>query len=167
MRVLPASMRALPARHPETWAVCGLCRLCFLVFCLLILQVVGSVSLFHAAANIVLIANPDLPVEQLSRYEVKNIFLSKIKTVQGVCVRPVMLKKKEITSQFLREEISKTPLQFSNYYRMMIFTGRGRPPHVASSEEELISYVLSTPCAIGYIDAATAPASVKILQVTE
>ena len=160
-------MRALPASHPETWAVCGLVRLCSLVFCLLILQVVGPVSLLHAAANIVLIANPNLPVEQLSRYEVKNIFLSRMKTVQGVRVRPVMLKKKEVTARFLREELGKTPVQFSSYYRKMIFTGRGRPPHETASEEELVAYVRSTPGAIGYIDAATAPASVKILQVTE
>ena len=136
----------------------------FLSFLLVQLLCQGALS---AAVATVLVANPDVPVDRLSRSEVKNIFLARIKTVHGVRVRPVLLRDSELTTRFLKDEVGKTPSQFSNYYKKMIFTGRGRPPRKTVSEKEMLDYVSRTGGAIGYVSADAVTGTVKVIQVTE
>ena len=136
-----------------------------LLFFLLALFLLPVSALY--ATDVVLIANENIPVQELSRNEVKNIFLSKIKTVENIRVRPVVMQKNELTDQFLKDAVGKTFSQFSNYYKKMIFTGRGRPPKRAASEADMLIYVSSTSGAIGYISRDLATDSVRIIQVIQ
>jgi ABC-type phosphate transport system substrate-binding protein len=119
------------------------------------------------AAEVVLVANQNIPVNHLTGNEVKNIFLTKIKNIHGVRVKPVMLPKNELTAQFLKQNVGKTFSQFSSYYKKMIFTGRGRPPRQTGSEQEMLAYVSKTGGAIGYVSREAVTRRVKIIQVTE
>lgn len=141
-------------------------RCCRLLFFTLTLQLsVAGTNLY--AADIVVIANKNIPARELSKLQIKNIFLSKIKTVESTRVRPVMLRKNDITDQFLKDAVGKSPSQFSNYYKKMIFTGRGKPPKKADSEEDMLLYVSSTSGAIGYISRENVTDDVQIVQVAE
>jgi ABC-type phosphate transport system substrate-binding protein len=137
-------------------------RLLFFLLALLLLPV----TVLHAA-DVVLIANEDIPVHELSRNEVKNIFLSKVKSIDNITVRLVMMRKNELTDQFLKDAVGKTFTQFSNYYKKMIFTGRGRPPKRAASEADMLIYVSSTSGAIGYLSRDLVTDSVRIIQVIQ
>ena len=55
-----------------------------------------------------------------------------------------------------------------NYWRRQLQWGRRRPPPVALSDEVVISYVASTPGAVGYISGDTeTPESVEVLKILE
>ena len=117
--------------------------------------------------TLVLIANPSVASAILSRQEVKNIFLSKKKNLKGVQIKLAALKDDDLTKQFLRAYIGKTPSQFSSYYKKMVFTGRGRPPKPMQSEQEMITYVARTNGAMGYVSAEMVTDRVQIVKVKD
>jgi len=160
-------MKSLIPLHAQKLPHSRAVRFGLLVLCFLSLQTIFHNSTTLRAATVVLVANANVPVTQLTQNEVKNIFLIKIKTVQGVRVRPIMLKTNDLTALFLKENVKKTPSQFSNYYKKMIFTGRGRPPKRIVSEQDMLSYVNRTNGAIGYVSQDAVTDSVKIIQVVE
>jgi ABC-type phosphate transport system substrate-binding protein len=136
------------------------------LLCLLLTLLLHPVSTLNAA-DVVLIANEDIPVRELSRNEVKNIFLSKTRTVDNIRVKPVIMRKNDLTDQFLKNSVGKTFSQFSNYYKKRIFTGRGKPPKRAASETDMLIYVSSTSGAIGYVSRDMVTDSVRIIQVIQ
>ncbi len=159
-------MKLLTIEHLTHCGIIYLGRPLSILLCFLVLQTIGITTPVHAG-GVILIANRQVPVNQLSKREIKNIFLSKVKTLQGISVRPAMLKDSEITVTFIREELGKTPAQFSSYYRKMIFTGRARPPKKMASEADMIAFVSTNNGAIGYVSAEVLTDAVKIIQVTE
>ncbi len=119
------------------------------------------------AGDVVLVANQNVPVATLSRHEVKNIFLSNKKNVGGVTIKLSVLKDDDLTKRFLKTYVGKTPSQFSNYYKKLVFTGKGKPPKFLGSEAELIAYVTRTSGAMGYVSDDADSGRVKIIEVKD
>lgn len=49
----------------------------------------------------------------------------------------------------------------------IVFAGKGTPPKTLKSDTEVISWVASTPGAVGYVNSAAADDSVKVLMVSK
>lgn len=132
----------------------------------LLLMHINSVCLSYVN-NILIIGNWDLPVDALSRDEIKSIFLGeKIMWDNGKKITFVILKTK-MHEVFLKEFIGNTESQYRNYWRKLVFTGKSRSPRSFESEEDMIEYIANSSGAIGYIPSEAYTDKVKIISVRQ
>ena len=121
------------------------------------------------AEGLVIIANPSVPVSTLTSQELNNIYTGKIKLWDnGEHIVVVFSKQKDTQINFLKSYINKTPSQFVNYWRNLIFTGKSSTiPKGLTNEDELITYVALTKGAIGYVSADRPLDKVKPISINQ
>ena len=104
----------------------------------------------------------------LSADEVKSMFLGIMKSwPDGSKVTVAMLKSGNTHENFIKNMTGKSPSQYANHWKQLVFTGKGKMPSAQPTEEAMIAYIASTPGAIGYIsDAKVASLSGSVQEVT-
>lgn len=109
-----------------------------------------------AGDPIVIIVNQANPVENLSKGELKKLFMSdRSKWDTGKAVAPVMVSAgaPERTA-FLKIVCSMNDADFNKYFVQAAFTGKSAtPPKEVSSAQAVKSVVASSPGAIGFVKA--------------
>ena len=135
-----------------------------------LLPLVAAVVMFgsvHAlAGNVRIIANPSVKAETISVSEIKNVFLEERNSLRdGTHVEPVLSKGGPVHATFLREYLGQNDDALQNYYRTLVFTGKGSMPKALHSDEEVVAYVSRTRGAIGYVSSSTPLDGVKTLAV--
>jgi ABC-type phosphate transport system substrate-binding protein len=129
--------------------------------CVVLCLIIGT-----AHANVLIIANKDVKDAAITKADLKEIFLGKkVQWSDNTKIRFVTLKESGPHETFLRTYINKSVQQYSNYWRQMVFTGKGKIPKSFSTSAKMIEYVSSTSGAIGYIGSSTKPANVKTINV--
>ena len=127
----------------------------------------------RAAGDEVVVANASIPGGQLSKDEVKDVFLGIKSTIGGEVVVLATLKQGDAHEGFLKDVVGKTPSQYLNYWKRQVFTGKGKMPQAFDSEKELLAFVAATKGAVGYAGGAAAAdprvagGSLKVIPVTE
>lgn len=130
----------------------------------LLLQHVVFVQV-SGAGDILIIANKDVSASELSRNEIRSIFLGeKIRWNDDRKMTFVILKTKE-HDEFLRAYIGNTAAQYLNYWKKMVFTGKSKSPKAFDSPEKLLDYVAETQGAVGYIPSEAYNEKVKIISI--
>jgi ABC-type phosphate transport system substrate-binding protein len=130
-------------------------------FCIVFALVTGA-----AHANVLIIANKNVKDAAITKADLKEIFLGKkVQWADNTKIRFVTLKESGPHETFLRTYINKSVQQYSNYWRQMVFTGKGRIPKSFSTSAEMIEYVSGTNGAIGYIGSGTTPVNVNTINV--
>src|SRR5580704_6439462 len=130
-----------------------------------------AVVLFFApirviAADIKVIANGSVKTDAISATEVKSVFLEEYNSLRdGTHVEPVLEKDGPVHEAFLREYLGGTDDDLQNYYRALVFSGRGSMPKQLDSDAEVVAYVARTKGAIGYVSAETIGEDVKTLTI--
>jgi TonB family protein len=118
------------------------------------------------AADIKVIANGSVKAEVISATEVKSVFLEEYNSLRdGTHVEPVLEKDGPVHEAFLREYLGGTDDDLQNYYRALVFSGRGSMPKQLGSDAEVVAYVARTKGAIGYVSAETIGEDVKTLTI--
>ncbi len=118
-------------------------------------------------AKVVVVVNPDNPATTISKKELSKIFKQK----QKVWAHKEMIKVVHLGKDHpLRREFSQKVLNMSSeslekYYFKRALSGKGQPPRIASSPDDVISFVSGSKNAIGYLDLNDVDSSVKILKV--
>ena len=103
---------------------------------------------------------------EIPRRRLKKLLLGKSrKWPSGEKVILAVLTHGPTHEHFIKKHARKTPKQFTNYWRKLVFSGKGKMPKSFSSETELIKFVARTPGALGYIDSATPRDGVTALSV--
>lgn len=103
----------------------------------------------------ILIVNNSIKDEVFNRADIESIFLGKkTRWSNGLKTVPVTMKEGEIHELFIHEVIRKSINAYMNYWRKMIFTGKGVMPISFETNEEILQYVNDTPGAIGYLSDA-------------
>jgi TonB family protein len=124
----------------------------------------GSAPVF--AGNFRIIANPSVKAETVSAAEIKSVFLGERNSLRdGSHVEPVFLKGGPAHTVFLKEYLGQNDDSLQDYYRTLVFTGKGLMPKAFRSDEEVAAYVAKTRGAIGYVSSATTLDGVKTLTV--
>jgi ABC-type phosphate transport system substrate-binding protein len=132
----------------------------------LLLALVAAGAITACGADIKVIANPSVGAASVSSEELKGVFLAtKSSLSDGSHVEPVLLKSGATHEAFLKDYVGKTDSALETYYRSLVFTGKGSMPKTFASDAEVVSYVEKTKGAIGYVAAASATASAKVLEV--
>ena len=134
------------------------------------LQWVLWLTFFYSAhfetEEVLVISHPANPVTALAKEELQRIFLNKLRRWQdGTRIIPVTLETGQIHEQFLETYVHKTRIQFSLFWKRIIFTGKGIPPTTFSTEIEVVAYVSGTPGAIGYVSSQTPLDGAEVLRI--
>jgi ABC-type phosphate transport system substrate-binding protein len=118
------------------------------------------------AADYAVIANAGVPGTSVSKADLKAIFLGdKTTWSNGAPITVVVLEEGAAHKAFLEDVLGKTPAQFDNYWKKLVFTGKATPPRSFADAAALASYVAKEPGAVGYIAAGTPAGSAKTLKV--
>jgi TonB family protein len=118
------------------------------------------------AGNVRVIANPSVKAEAISASEIKSLFLGERNSLRdGTHVEPVLSKGGPAHEAFLKEYLGKNDDALQNYYRSLVFTGRGSMPTALRSDAEVVAYVAKTRGAIGYVSSTAPVDGVRTLAV--
>ena len=119
-----------------------------------------------AHADVLIITNKYVKDTAVTKADLKEIFLGKkVQWSDNTKIRFVTLKESGPHETFLRTYINKYVQQYSNYWRKMVFTGKGKIPKSFATNAAMIEYVSGTSGAIGYIGSSTKPANVNKINV--
>lgn len=132
---------------------------------MIILMTVLSPALL-LAGDVIVIANKNVPDSQLTKDEVKAIFLGeKTKWSNDSKVSFVVLKTPEDQEKFMKDYVGKSPSQFNNFWKQQVFTGKGKMPEAFDDVKALLDYVAKTDGAIAYISSDAPVDNVKKVEV--
>jgi len=140
---------------------------------LLLITVIGFILILPlmAANDYIIIVNKKTEAESISQSNIQNIFLGKkTRWSDGIKTVPVNLKAGKTHQLFIEELIKKSTNAYINYWRKMIFTGKGVMPVSFKTETEVVDYIGRTEGAIGYIsspDLLKNTEEVKIISLSD
>ena len=131
-----------------------------IVACLLAL-----LPMIASAVEMVVIVNPRSGIDKLSLDEVINIFLGRSRQLpSGLSALPVDLPASHPDkASFYRRSVNKELAEINSYRARLFFSGRGNPPILATSTEDLLEIVGINPGAIGYLERSRINARVKVV----
>jgi hypothetical protein len=118
-----------------------------------------------AQPPIKVIAHSSVQASHVTSEELKGVFLETKTSLGGDHVVPVLLRGGAVHAAFVRQHIGKTTAALENYYRSLVFTGKGAMPKMLESDVEMVAYVQITMGAIGYVGARSSTEGVKVLKV--
>lgn len=117
--------------------------------------------------DVVVIVHPRNSLNTLDRKTLTAIFLKKkTQWPDGQFILPVDRgPRTPVRYSFSETLLDKTVFEVKSYWQRMIFSGREVPPPELDTEDEIISYVLRNPGAIGYVSTSARTDGSKILEV--
>jgi len=120
----------------------------------------------HARAEVIVIANPSVRVADVSRRDLRDVFIGTASSVKdGSHLIPVLLRTGPTHSAFLAAYVGKSDMGFSASWRSLIFSGQASMPKTLDSEAAVVQFVAHNAGAVGYISSSTPHQGVKVLAV--
>ena len=127
-----------------------------------------TTCLVASGEEYVLVCHKECPVDQLTAQEVERIFLGKMrKWPDGSGIKIVVNSNEEVHAQFTRNMLNKSPSQFSNYWRKILFSGKNILPVMVESDVDAQKYLLEHANALTYINVTNLNNTVKKILVAE
>lgn len=120
-------------------------------------------------AEMLIIAHPDCPVDTLSKKQVIDLYMGKVRKLpNGTQVSPLdQAEASEGRESFYRSLTGKNLAQINAYWARLIFVGRAKPPKSLGSSREVIEYISKNPTNIGYIYRSELVDGVKVIAHVE
>ena len=110
-----------------------------------------AICSIQVKAEIVVVTSKNSPINTITQAEAKNIFLKKVDNIGGNKLNPIDLPQESSTRTDFYERVTNKSLdQVLSYWARQIFTGKGSPPEVANSIEQLSFRLSRDPSLIGY-----------------
>ncbi len=137
----------------------------FMVWLVLVVSISGVVCTV-SAADVQIVANKNVPISSITSDMLKDVFLGKKNTWDnGAKIDFVTLDSGDTHNAFLQTYIQKSAIQFNNYWKQQVFTGKGQMPKTFNSDKAMTDYVSGSNGAIGYVSGSTDTGSVKTINV--
>lgn len=115
--------------------------------------------------RVILAANMSVKDDHISADDLKAILLGKTtKWTDGKRIILALIEDEEKTDLFLRQYAGKSYSQFNEYWRQMLFTGKGQLPPFFKNGNDLAEFVSRTEGAIGYFPNEIPADNLKILK---
>ena len=131
-----------------------------------LLQIAFLMTAFAVAARaqLVVIANPSVPVASIDTRTVVNIYmLTQTKWANDEPIRVFALKKGTAGAEKFYAALGLNPLALNKQWLRIQLTGEGRAPSLVP-EDEIVARVAATPGAIGFVDMARVTDRVRVLR---
>jgi ABC-type phosphate transport system substrate-binding protein len=129
------------------------------------LLLAAPAALPGAEPRLVIVVNFDSGVTQVTREEVRNIFLGRQKRLSsGLPAVPVEQQDPPgIREHFYRLLVNKDLAEISAYWARLYFTGQAHPPRGEHSAEEVIRTVAANRNAIGLVEWGRMDGRVRVV----
>jgi ABC-type phosphate transport system substrate-binding protein len=132
----------------------------FLILC------AALVTAASVRAQVIVIANPSLKADSVSRNDLKAVFTgASSKIASGDRVVPVLLRQGDTHNTFTAKFLDKSPIALTMSWRGLVMSGQAAMPRTFDTEAQEVEYVAHTAGTIGYISQETPHGSVKVLAV--
>lgn len=119
------------------------------------------------AEDVIIICNKSVAVNSITKDDLERIYLGQKNLWDGGGkIEPVMLQN-ELAENFLTTYVGKNGTTFGNYWKKMLFSGKGNGPKQFAKPKEVVDFVASTQGAIGFVPSGTNSDAVKILPVSK
>jgi ABC-type phosphate transport system substrate-binding protein len=121
------------------------------------------------AQTLVVIVNPSIGVQHLSRREALDIFLGRYRTFpSGASALPIDLDiNSDERKQFYLVLAHKDPADMGSYWARLTFSGKISPPFAVADGHMAVDIVANNPNAIAYVDRASVDNRVRVaLEIT-
>lgn len=117
-----------------------------------------------AFSEVAVVINPGNDAE-LDASEIAKIYLGKVKRFpNGNLAIPLDRSEgSEIRIKFLENTVGKDETKMKSYWSRLIFTGKGIPPKIVETDQEVKELVSRNPDIIGYIDSDSVDSTVKVI----
>ena len=127
-----------------------------------------SLSVFCLAGDYTVLVNTDNQIDKISKDDLKSILLGKKTTWEdGQKIKVAVYKDNDTHKAILKDMVKKSPMQFSLYWKKIVFSGSGTPIKIVKDETEMVNFIINNPTAIGYISTAHKNEKIKIIQIIE
>lgn len=140
------------------------------IFVVAALLSLGALRTGAAGGAFTVIVNPQVAGAQIKRESLATIFLgSGARWPDGRPVQAVdQSTRSAIRASFCEQALAMSLPAVQSHWLRAISAGRGTPPPVRASDEDVLAFVRANPTAIGYVSAATAlDASVRPLKIVD
>jgi len=125
-----------------------------------------SVTLY-SSERFVLICNQNFPLLKLSKGQIKQIYLKRIRFIQDVPIIPINFAARDSLRQnFEKSLLRMSTKKLSRYWMHEHYLGM-RPPLVQSSVESAIVFVKKVDGAVAYIPYSKLPSDVRVLYISK
>lgn len=117
-----------------------------------------------ALAEISVITHPSNG-DAISSKVASKLFLGKSKKFPGGAEAvPIDQSDKSPSREEFHTKVTKKKLsQLKAYWSRVVFTGKGQPPKVVSSDAEVIELISKNPSMIGYVNSSSVTDAVKVV----
>jgi ABC-type phosphate transport system substrate-binding protein len=135
----------------------------------LLILALWPVSRAVQAQTLVVIVNPTIGVQHLSRREALDIFLGRYRTFpSGASALPIDLDiNSNERKEFYLVLAHKDPADMSSYWARLTFSGKISPPFAVADGHMAVDIVANNPNAIAYVERASVDNRVRIaLEIT-
>ena len=130
-----------------------------LIFLLMLLFPVISGG---AEESLVVIGHPGLP--KVDGTALQRLYTGRTTTLGDVAATPLNLPVGNPTrQQFLDAVLRQSEEQYTAYWLVRRYVGKGAPPQEVASLEEAVKLVNSLPGAVAYVPLANVPAGANVL----
>ncbi len=118
------------------------------------------------SGEVAVIANPSVPVNQISRSQLIDIYVGNVREWDnGEPVVLMDLKPKSGVKDAFYDFIGKSSSRVKSIWMRHMLTGEAEPPEALESQKEILDIVTATPGAIGYVDREVVTGNVVTLAV--
>jgi len=120
-----------------------------------------------AAAEVVIVQAEHNKIESLAKDDLAAIYQGKkANWDDGDKITIVTVPSAAVHESFLKDLVGKTPSQFSDQWKKLVFTGKAKAPVECKTEAEVIAFVAANPNAVGYVsDGIALPNNVRIVPI--
>ena len=128
---------------------------------------VASAAIFtvQSHAQVIVIANPGVKASDVSKNDLKDVFIGASTSLGGGSVVPILLKAGTAHEEFLQAYIGKNDAAYRAGWRSLVFSGQATMPKSLDSEAAMVEYVAHNAGAVGYVSKATPHEGLKVLTV--
>jgi ABC-type phosphate transport system substrate-binding protein len=127
-----------------------------------------SIAAFSFPKEYSVVVNKANPILEMAAKDLQKIFLGdKTTWADGNQIKVAALNTGDLSSEFTREFIKMTVVQFATHWKQKVFSGSGAGTDIKffKTEQKLKEYIISTPEAIGYIYTDMLDDSVKQVKI--
>jgi hypothetical protein len=120
-------------------------------------------------ADFKVIASSDFTSTQITKSELRDIYLGTIKRVEnGFVVQPTKgpLTTKHM-EKFLTDVLEMSSREFVTHWRVKLFSSRGMPPKTLESDEQVIFYLHATPQSLGIVSPTADVGNLKVVSLVD
>lgn len=131
-------------------------------FCFTIFLLLFGAGKSVAAEDVLVIGHPGLP--KTDKVTLQRIYTGRAITLGQQPVAPVNLPPGSTArDEFLHGYMDQTEEQYTGYWLVRRYVGKGTPPLELPTVEEVVKFVQSVPGAVGYVPASQLPRGANVI----